>query len=77
MISTFLIFLSQGTHLGIGRGFCDAVDNNKPPIVLQLGGYVNLQYDYVGRNLREAVNTLWGLLEAINRIPLYVFLMQV
>ena len=71
------MFLSQGTHLGIGRGFRDAVDNNKPPIVLQLGGYVNLQYDYVGRNLCEAVNTLWGLYEAINRIPLYVFLMQV
>lgn len=68
------MLLSQGTHLGIGGGFCDAVDNNKPPIVLQLGGYVNLQYDYIGRNLHEAVNTLWGLYEAVNRIPLYVFL---
>jgi hypothetical protein len=75
LISTFLMFLPPGTHLGIGGGFCDAL--NDPPVVLQLGGYVNLQYDYVGRNLREAVNTLWGLYQAIDQIPMYVFLMQV
>jgi hypothetical protein len=65
-------FLPSGTHLGIGGGFCDALD--MPPVVLQLGGYVNLQHDYIGRNLREAVNTLWALHEAIKQIPLYVFL---
>ena len=71
------MFVPPGTHLGIGGGFCDTLDNNEPPIVLQLGGYVNLQYDYVGRNLHEAVNTLWGLYVAIKQIPLYVFLIQV
>ena len=67
-------FLSSGTHLGIGGAFCDVLDNNMPPIILQLGGYVNLQHDYIRRNLREAVNTLWALHEAIRQIPLYVFL---
>ena len=71
------MFLSQGTHLGIGGGFCDALDHDKPPIVLQLGGYVNLQHDYVGRNLREAVNCLWGLHNAVNLNPRYVSPMQV
>jgi hypothetical protein len=69
-------FSPSGTHLGVGGGFCDAQDNDQPPIVLQLGGYVNLQFDFVGRNLRETVNTLWALSEAVKQIPKYVFFMQ-
>lgn len=72
VISTFLTF-SPGTHLGIAGGFYDAINDNKSPVVLQLGGYVNLQHDYVGRNLREGVNTLWALHEAVKQIPTYVF----
>lgn len=64
--------LPSGTHLGIGGAFYDVPD--KPPVALQLGGYVNLQNDYVGRNLRETVNSLWALHEAIKLIPRYVFL---
>jgi hypothetical protein len=63
--------------LGVAGGFYDATDDSISPAVLQLGGYVNLQRDYVGRNLREAVNTLWALREAIGEIPSYAFLIEV
>lgn len=76
MLSTFLL-LPSGTHLGIGGGFCDALGDNVPPITLLLGGYVNLQHDYVGRNICEAVNTLWALKKGVDKILEYVFLLPV
>jgi hypothetical protein len=75
--STISYILPSGTLLGVAGGFYDVTDDSISPAVLQLGGYVNLQRDYVGRNLREAVNTLWALHEAISQIPTYAFLMHV
>jgi hypothetical protein len=58
---------SPGVHLGIGGAFCDAKD--QPPIFQQLGGYVNLQYDYTGRSFDEGYYMIRALQHAIKLIP--------
>jgi hypothetical protein len=53
--------------MGVGGAICDS--KNAPPVVLQLGGYINLQYDHCGRSYNDTLNTLWALHQAIRQIP--------
>jgi len=52
--------------MAIVGAFRDTMD--QPPIILPLGGSVALQYDFLGRNWREAFHTLWALHEGIKLI---------
>jgi hypothetical protein len=63
----FSHFFSPGVHLGLGGAYCDAKD--EPPVVQQLGGYVNLQYDFTGRNFDEGYRMIRALRHAIKEIP--------
>jgi len=58
---------SPGVHLGVGGAYCDAKD--QPPVVQQLGGYVNLQFDFSGRNFEEGYRLIRALFHAIKEIP--------
>jgi len=60
-------FFSPGVHLGVGGAYCDAKE--QPPVFQQLGGYVNLQYDYTGRSFDEGFNMIRALRHAIKQIP--------
>lgn len=62
------LYSSPGIYMGIAGAFCD--DADKPPIILPLGGFVALQFDYLGRNFRETFHTLWALHQAIQLIDL-------
>ena len=53
--------------MGVGGGFCHA--KYGAPVVLQLGSYINLQYDHFGRSFNDALNTLWALHQGIKQIP--------